>query len=132
MKELKEIERLGIEELERMADDVGVEVPAGLTQRVRSALTASALAGETSRSRAWRRPLGFSLAASALAALTLVLALPGRGPKDTFDDPRTAYAELERTLSYISEKMNGGTQLARDASAVINKPREIIDKITEK
>jgi len=40
-------------------------------------------------------------------------------PKDTFDDPMLAYAELERTLNYISSKMDKGRDIATRAANII-------------
>ena len=50
-------------------------------------------------------------------------------PKDTFDDPKQAYAELERTMSLISSKMQQGMELASEAVPVIEMDRIVNGKI---
>ena len=54
------------------------------------------------------------------ASLAVILSLP-RQPKDTFDDPMLAYAEIEKTFSYITSKMNRGMDLASEAGPVLEK-----------
>ena len=73
----------------------------------------------------------FSALAVAAAAATLLI-LPQRGPKDTFDDPLLAYAEVEKTFQTISEKMSAGVDIAREASASVDFPQTVIDRIQSK
>ena len=68
-----------------------------------------------------------------IAAAALLFALPARGPKDTFDDPYLAYAEVEKAFQTISDKMSDGLDLAtRQTEAVAGKPQLILDKIQSK
>ena len=50
------------------------------------------------------------------------------GPKDTFDDPRLAYAEVEKVFRTISDKMNEGVALVREAEAAAEIPQNILNK----
>ncbi|MBO6239161.1 MAG: hypothetical protein J6N50_10240, partial [Bacteroidales bacterium] len=66
------------------------------------------------------------------AAATLLVTLPERGPKDTFDDPYLAYAEVEKAFQTISDKMSDGMQIARKAGSAAEMPQNILNKIQEK
>ena len=71
--------------------------------------------------------------AGAAAATALLLTLPQRGPKDTFDDPYLAYAEVQKAFSTISDKLTGGLELAASQTeALTGKPQAILDKIQSK
>ena len=125
MKTLEEIERLSLEELEQEAPRAAAPVPDGLQERLRQTLAARELA-DAARPRPTRWIPYASLAVAAAAAA--VIALPQRGPKDTFDDPRLAYAEVEKVFRTISDKMNEGVELVREAEASAEIPQNILNK----
>ena len=125
MKTLEEIERLSLEELEQEATRAAAPVPDGLQERLRQTLAARELA-DAARPRPARWISYASLAVAAAAAA--VIALPQRGPKDTFDDPRLAYAEVEKVFRTISDKMNEGVALVREAEASAEIPQNILNK----
>ena len=125
MKTLEEIEQLSIEELEEKAVREAAPVPDGLQERLRQTLAAREIA-EAARPRPARWLPYASLAVAAAAAA--VVALPQRGPKDTFDDPRLAYAEVEKVFRTISDKMNEGVALVREAEASAEIPQNILNK----
>lgn len=125
MKTLEEIERLSLEELEQEATRAAAPVPDGLQERLRQTLAARELA-DAARPRPTRWIPYASLAMAAAAAA--VIALPQRGPKDTFDDPRLAYAEVEKVFRTISDKMNEGVALVREAEAAAEIPQNILNK----
>lgn len=125
MKTLEEIERLSLEELEQEATRAAAPVPDGLQERLRQTLAARELA-DAARPRPTRWIPYASLAVAAAAAA--VIALPQRGPKDTFDDPRLAYAEVEKVFRTISDKMNDGVALVREAEAAAEIPQNILNK----
>ena len=125
MKTLEEIERLSLEELEQEATRAAAPVPDGLQERLRQTLAARELA-DAARPRPTRWIPYASLAVAAAAAA--VIALPQRGPKDTFDDPRLAYAEVEKVFRTISDKMNEGVALVREAEASAEIPQNILNK----
>lgn len=118
MKNLKDIENISFEELERIASDESIQVPEGLQASVRATVQAAAAAEdartEKSRRFAWV-PYVSAFAALAICAAIVVIAPMQSAPKDTFDDPAVAYAELEKTLNYISQKMDKGIQMAEAA-----------------
>ena len=128
MKTLEEIENLSIEELEQAAAGSAVPVPDGLERGIRQALAARELAQE-----ARPRPARWApYAALAVAAAAAVVILPQRGPKDTFDDPRLAYAEVEKAFQMISDKMSVGADLAREARTVSENTLNILENIQSK
>lgn len=133
------IQNLDDAALEQLADDAGVVVPTGLGDRIRENLAAAALA-ETAgavktvspQRRMFRRILAASLSAAAvLAGLVLLLQRPA-GPEDTFDDPALAYASLQQTFEYISEKVRFGAGMAEEALPLGERPFEILKNINEK
>ena len=127
MKTLEEIERLSLEELEQEATRAAAPVPDGLQERLRQTLAVRELAdADAARPRPTRWIPYASLAVAAAAAA--VIALPQRGPKDTFDDPRLAYAEVEKVFRTISDKMNEGVALVREAEAAAEIPQNILNK----
>ena len=129
MKTLEEIEKLSIEELEQAAAGSAVPVPDGIGRGIRQALAAHALAQEV-RPRPVRWAPYAVLAVAAAAAAVVIL--PQRGPKDTFDDPRLAYAEVEKTFQLISDKMSVGVDLAHEARTISENTMNIIDNIQSK
>ncbi len=131
MKRIEEIQDLSIEELETLSE--GVAAPEGLEGRLEAALAAQRALGHETRRTAYRRWI--PVAATALAALALVFAvgLPSRNaPKDTFDDPLLAYAQVEQTFGYISSRMAEGVNMVRDAQPISEIPARVIDKINGK
>ncbi|MCR5351554.1 MAG: hypothetical protein K6E35_03585 [Bacteroidales bacterium] len=125
MKTLEEIENISLEELEQQATREAAPVPDGLQERLRQTLAAREIA-EAARLRPVRWIPYASLAVAAVAAALVIL--PQRGPKDTFDDPRLAYAEVERVFRTISDKMNEGVELVREAEASAEIPQNILNK----
>ena len=123
MKTLEEIENLSLEELERKALEAPVTVPDGLERRLRQTLAARELAESAHPHPALR------LAPVAAAAIVL---LPQRGPKDSFDDPLLAYAEVEKAFQTISDKMSAGVDLAREAGSAAELPKTILNKTQSK
>ncbi len=129
MKTLEDIENLSLEELEQQAARTAPPAPEGLQKRLRLALAAdSTLRDADARKRSPRWVPYASLAAVAAAA-TLVLTLPQRGLRDTFDDPYLAYAEVEKAFQTISDKMSTGVELAREAGQSAELPQYVLNKI---
>ena len=129
MKSLKDIENISFEELERIASDESIQVPEGLQKSVKATIEAAAAAEEASRKEERRftwLPFVSAFAAVAVCAAIVFVAPMRNNPKDTFDDPAVAYAELEKTFNYIAQKVGTGIQMAEDAS---QEPMEMINKI---
>ena len=106
MKQLEDIEKMDWQALEKAALQENAPVPDGFEEQLAETLAAGRMAGAAPRRKAGRRVLWTSLAAAAaLAALIVLPRLGSREPKDTFDDPRLAYAEVEKVFALISDKM---------------------------
>ena len=130
MKTLEEIEKLSLEELEQKAKENAAPVPEWLERRLRQALTAHDILemAEADKRRRAARWIPYASLAVAAAAAALVI-LPQRGPKDTFDDPLLAYAEVEKAFQTISDKMSVGVDIVRDAETTAGMPYNTLNKI---
>lgn len=131
MKQIEEIERIGYEELERIASDNAVRVPAGLDGKIfRTAKTlefmTGALTGDKQSGRRRRAILIPSAAAAAAAIIAVILSLSAKMPSDTYDDPAKALAGMEQTFTYISEKLNYGAAIASSAEPVFRKTINVL------
>ena len=128
MKSLEEIEKLSLEDIERISADNNVKVPEGLKAKVVTKLVAF-----ESREQAKRAGLRlrYAFAATSLAAAfaTVALVILPQTPKDTYDNPELARAELERTFAYISGKIDKGLNLAEESVPIVEKPFEMISRI---
>lgn len=129
MNRLEEIENISSNTLEEYAEDRSVRIPEGFRERLETALISSAATcGESVRPprRAPLKLLAGCAAVAAAAALVLTL-YPQREPEDTFDNPVLAYAELERTFSYIASKMGEGFEITAEAEQTISKNLDIFN-----
>lgn len=130
MKRIEDIEKMSFEELEAIADDQSLVAPSELAARVDAAITAVALGQQSSRisSRRSSRPWIIStVTALALACMTLIFTLPQQ-PKDTFDDPALAYAELEKAFALIGSKVGAGMQMASQLGETMDKTMEVFNR----
>lgn len=123
MNRLEEIENISSDTLEEYAGDGAVRIPDGFRERLETALISGAIHEEGRVRPRCKIPAGlltgFATAAAAVA-VTLALTLhPEREPEDTFDNPVLAYAELERTFSYIASKLNDGMEITAEAEETI-------------
>ena len=130
MKTLEEIDQMSLDLLEQVADDESVKAPKELADKVRQTIDIEEFLEPTS-TLSTAKVIRFAAPLVAVAAaVAIVVSLPSSSLKDTYDDPEMAYAELERTLSYISSKMTASVSLAMEAEAnVTARANEIIDEI---
>lgn len=120
MRNIEELEKLSPDFLEGIAEDGSVPVPSSMPRLAENAVLA---ASGIERYSSGRRRTGYAVGTVLIAlaaSLAVILSLP-RQPKDTFDDPMLAYAEIEKTFSYITSKMNRGMDLASEAGPVLEK-----------
>ena len=114
MKTIDEISRLSAEDLERISLDESIPVPEELSGRVGATLSRA-----RSRSRArWAVPA--AAAAAVLVAVGIGLTRNPE-PKDTFDDPYLAYAEVERVFSKISGAVAYGAEKVNESEQTLDK-----------
>ena len=118
MKTLDEMTRLSAEDLERISLDESIPVPEELSGRVQDAL-ASAGKGKPA-ARRWILPSGIAAAVAALIAVGLTLTWNPE-PKDTFDDPYLAYAEVEKVFAKISGTVAIGAEKIAESEATLDK-----------
>ena len=134
MKRLEDIENLSMLDLDRIASDESIKVPASLKHDI--AVTARALEMSSKEEqdirethtphRRYRKILRLiSYPAAAVAIVTIGMHLSFQDsiptPKDTFDDPLMAYQQMEQVFGFISEKMTTGMDIADAAEPVIDK-----------
>ena len=102
MKPLKDIENMSLEELERASLDERTPVPEGFAERIKRQVEVQKIAkdleNDTNRTRTVRW-IGAAAAVTLLAGTALGIASRQNQPKDTFDDPYLAYAELEKAFA---------------------------------
>ena len=131
MKKLEDIERLSALDLDRIASDESIRVPETLNRDITITARALEMASKeedvTIGNTRPQRRLGkiislISYPAAAVAVILIGLNLSfGNTPKDTFDDPLMAYAQMEQVFGFISEKMNTGMEIANIAEPVFDK-----------
>lgn len=133
MKRLEDIEKLSMLDLDRIASDESIKVPSSLKHDI--AVTARALEmssredevqADSKSHRKYRKILRMiSYPAAAVAIVTIGMRISFQDsittPKDTFDDPKMAYVQMEQVFGFISEKMNTGLEIADAAEPVIDK-----------
>ena len=120
MKSVKDIEKMTLEELEAVSMDEGIVVPEGFRESMEACLK-SREAGRKSL-----RVIGIAAAASLLVGVGFGLAGINEEPKDTFDDPYLAYAQIEKALDMMSEGMKKGFDMADESEAIIIRTTEIL------
>ncbi|MCQ2175306.1 MAG: hypothetical protein MJY80_02965 [Bacteroidales bacterium] len=128
MKKIEDIENISLETLEAISVDAGREVPEGLKNRIRDAILANDVISTAQKLNPVIR-IALPAVSFALAASLAVLLLMPHVPKDTFEDPLEAYAEVEKTLAYISSKVGTGRDIAGEAAPLIEKTVNYSDKI---
>ena len=129
MKRIDDIEKMGLEELEAAAMAGNTGVPQGLEERIKERI----LAREMSKMPVGRRVMRLGGIAAAVA-LALLLLKPGMVEdqlQDTFEDPRMAYAQVEKAFAEISNKMSMGVEMVSQAKPLAEKPLEILNKTTQ-
>jgi len=120
MKEITEIEKLGLEELERIASDTSVKVPTDLKASLELLADEELSPAAPSPKRpALRRVLPWVASVAAVLVAGVIILSVQSQPKDTYSDPYLAYAEVQRTFARI----------AGDTVPVVEKTGNIIDRV---
>ena len=133
MKDINEIERLTPEDLERIASDESVRVPADLKASLEALAGASELVDERPaaagrRSQGLRATWYWAVPAVAAALVAAVLVFRSQ-PKDTFSDPYLAYAEVQKAFGQISEKGEAAAAIAGNAVPVMEKTEDLLNRL---
>ena len=111
MKSLKDIENMSLEHLEAVSLDETIVVPEDLMQKIQESLSRPA------KRRVWMA--GAAASIILLAGLGFGIARWQDEPKDTFDDPYLAYAELEKAFAIMSDGIRKGVSMAEESEAII-------------
>ncbi|MBO7370921.1 MAG: hypothetical protein J6U34_00280 [Bacteroidales bacterium] len=118
MKRIEDIEKMTAEELEAVANDARLpEGKAGAREVIAKLEIAEEAKGRSPR----KVYIGWisGIAATFIVMLGIGLALQSRGPKDTFDDPVLAYAQVQSVLQQISSGMQQGKAAVDESGQMI-------------
>jgi hypothetical protein len=128
MKSIKEIEKMSLEQLEAVSMDETIAVPEGFAIRLKENLGAAETIGLLTENESGSQSAGKMARYAAAAASVAILAGAGLGisrwqsePKDTFDDPYMAYAELEKAFAKMSGGMQKALAMAEESEAALDK-----------
>ena len=130
MKSIKEIENISLEQLEAVSMDETIQVPEGFAERLKDDV--GTLEHLTEIDPQNSRVITMRIVSVAAAAVLLVgvgfgIAKWQNEPKDTFEDPYMAYAELEKAFATMSGGMQKGLAMAEKSEAALDKVAEMFE-----
>lgn len=130
MKSIKEIENMSIEELIAVSSNEATAVPEGFAERVGKQVEAHKIAkdleNDADRTRIVRW-IGAAAAVTLLAGTALGIVNWQNQPKDTFDDPYLAYAELQKAFSTMSDCLQKGLAMADKSNDIIDRTINVFE-----
>lgn len=122
---------MGLEQLEAVSMDRNIPVPDGFAERLKEDIgTLERLtADDTENVRRVRavRIISTAAAAALLVGTGFGIARWQSEPKDTFDDPYMAYAELEKAFATMSGGVQKALAMAEESEAAIDKVTSIFE-----
>ena len=125
---------MSLEQLEAVSMDESITVPYGFAARMKenadAAVTAGLLTGNESEGQGRRKVVRYVAAAASVVIMAGVgygIAQWQNHPKDTFDDPYMAYAELEKAFATMSGGMQKGLAMAEKSEATLDKVAEMFE-----
>ena len=129
MKSIKEMEDMSLEQLEAVSMDMNIPVPEGFEERLKKDIgTLDRLTtDDTEYGRRARTVRIISVAAAATLLVGTGIAIRQNEPKDTFDDPYMAYAELEKVFATMSGGMQKALAMAEESEAALDKVTSIFE-----
>lgn len=128
MKSIKEIEDMSLEELERTSLDERTAVPEGFAERIRASVDAQSIIDEiTEDPHRMVRIVGAAASVAVVAGIGLGIAKWQDEPKDTFDDPYMAYAELEKAFAIMSGGVQKGLAMAEESEVALDKVTSVFE-----
>lgn len=128
MKSIKEIENMSLEELERASLDDRTAVPEGFAERIRASVDAQSIIDEiTEDPHRMVRIVGAAASVAVVAGIGLGMARWQNQPKDTFDDPYMAYAELEKAFAIMSGGVQKGLAMAEESEEALDKVTSVFE-----
>ncbi|MBR4978866.1 MAG: hypothetical protein IKY95_07975 [Bacteroidales bacterium] len=131
MKSIKEIENMSLEELIAVSSDEATAVPEGFAERIGKHVEAHKIAkdleNDADRTRTVRW-IGAAAAVTLLAGTSLGIVNWQNQPKDTFDDPYLAYAELEKAFATMSDSLQKGLAMADKSKDIIDRTINVFEE----
>lgn len=131
MKSIKEIEDMSLEELIAVSSDEATAVPEGFAERIGKHVEAHKIAKDLENDADRVRTVRWTGAAAAvilLAGTVLGIANWQNQPKDTFDDPYLAYAELEKAFATMSDSLQKGLAMADKSKDIIDRTINVFEE----
>ena len=130
MKSLKDIENISLEELEKASLDERTAVPEGFAERIHASVGAQGIidgiAEDPHHDRMFR-VVGAAASVAVLAGIGFGIAKWQNEPKDTFDDPYMAYAELEKAFAIMSDGVQKALAMAEESEAALDKVTSVFE-----
>ena len=131
MKSIKEIENMSLEELVAVSSDEATAVPEGFAERIGKQVEAHKIArdleNDADRVKTVRW-IGAAAAVTLLAGTALGIVNWQKQPKDTFDDPYLAYAELEKAFATMSDSLQKGLAMADKSEDIIDRTINVFEE----
>ena len=128
---MKDIEKITIRELEVIASGDDTEVPPALESSIEKLADSLEAVRKLKRSylEMQFKWTGAAASLAIIAGAGIAAVLSGSEPKDTFDDPKLAYAEAEKALMMISEAISSGASRTDEAIASFERQEELLNMI---
>lgn len=120
MKTIEEIEKMSIEDLERISADESIIIPEGFESRVFV---------QGSNRPVWKTVVGIAASFLILAGIGFAWYDRSRPLEDTFDDPALAYAAVEDALAKMSQNVDVCIRSVEKSRDIILKPSEVMHTI---
>lgn len=131
MKSVKDMENMSLEQLEAVSMDENIAVPEGFAERLKENLATLERLTEDEPKKTGRvmtlRLVSVAAAVALLAGVGFGIARWQSEPKDTFDDPYLAYAELEKAFARVSDGMQRGLAMVEESEAAMDKVTSIFE-----
>ena len=122
---------MSLEELIAVSLDEATAVPEGFAERIGKQVEAHKIARdlENDADRVNTvRWIGAAAAVTLLAGTALGVANWQKQPKDTFDDPYLAYAELEKAFATMSDSLQKGLAMADKSEDIIDRTINVFEE----
>ena len=129
MKSIKDIENMSLEQLEAVSMDENIAVPEGFAARMQESVESHRVMVDL-KPDAPNRNVRFIAAAASVAVLAVAgyaLADHMSQPKDTFDDPYLAYAQIEKAFAKMTDSISTGLAMVEESENVIDKATTIFE-----
>lgn len=122
---------MSLEELIAVSSDEATAVSEGFAERIGKQVEAHKIAkdleNDADRVRTVRW-IGAAAAVTLLAGTALGIANWQHQPKDTFDDPYLAYAELEKAFATMSDSLQKGLAMADKSEDIIDRTINVFEE----